>query len=307
MALRRDVHRRPASAPTSTRCRHADHATALFAESTGRLVVEVRPGRRRRVPRTADSTAPRTSCIGTRHRRRPRSHRPATPTDRHRARRGRAARVRRRHSRRMPALEPARRGGARRRRAGHQPRPRRRAGARPGRRRAARSCSPPSSSARPRAARDAPIVVVAGGFSYADALGAGRMFALDLTAGARPTSCAAFVAAGQPGDRHLQRLPGAHPRRPAARCARPQRRRALRLPVGRTRAAEPSRRASGPPASPSRSTARSPTARAATSTRDPDALAAAGQVALRYAGAQPQRLGRRHRRRVRRDRRSCSA
>ena len=38
-----------------------------------------------------------------------------------------------------------------------------------------------------------------------------------------------------PADRHLQRLPGAHPRRAAARRARPQRPRPLRVPLGRAR------------------------------------------------------------------------
>ena len=91
-----------------------------------------------------------------------------------------------------------------------------------------------------------------------------------------------------PGDRHLQRLPGAHPHRPAARRARPQRRAAASTAAG----------SSSPPsassalhldraASTTRSTARSPTARVATCTPIPTALAAAGQVALRYRGGNP--------------------
>ena len=108
------------------------------------------------------------------------------------------------------------------------------------------------------------------------------------TAAGSASGCAAFVAGGRPVDRHLQRLPGAHPHRPAARRARPQRRRPLRLPLGARCAAEPASRCiwTDRPRR-RRRTARSPTARAATCTPTPTALAAAGQVALRYAGGNP--------------------
>ncbi len=56
-------------------------------------------------------------------------------------------------------------------------------------------------TARPELLDDARIVVVAGGFSYGDALGAGRMLALDLTAadgGRLGDRLRAFVAGGRP-------------------------------------------------------------------------------------------------------------
>lgn len=56
-------------------------------------------------------------------------------------------------------------------------------------------------TARPELLDDARIVVVAGGFSYGDALGAGRMLALDLTAadgGRLGERLRAFVASGRP-------------------------------------------------------------------------------------------------------------
>ena len=105
------------------------------------------------------------------------------------------------------------------------------------------------------------MVVIAGGFSYADALGAGRMFALQLEHRVGDV-LRDFVAAGEAGDRDLQRLPGADPHRPAARRAGPQRQRALPVRVGHAGRHRPAD-ASGRRASP-RSTARSPTARAAT-------------------------------------------
>ena len=52
-------------------------------------------------------------------------------------------------------------------------------------------------TARPRLLDDARLAVVAGGFSYADALGAGRMLALDLTVGLGDKLCG-FVAEGRP-------------------------------------------------------------------------------------------------------------
>ena len=96
-------------------------------------------------------------------------------------------------------------------------------------------------TARPELLDEARIVVVAGGFSYGDALGAGRMLALDLTAadGGRLGERLRDVRRrGRPvvgicnGFQVLTRtglLPGA---------ARPQRRRPLRLPLGAL-AAEP--------------------------------------------------------------------
>jgi phosphoribosylformylglycinamidine synthase len=56
-------------------------------------------------------------------------------------------------------------------------------------------------TARPELLDDARIVVVAGGFSYGDALGAGRMLALDLTAGdggRLGERLRSFVAGGRP-------------------------------------------------------------------------------------------------------------
>ena len=49
----------------------------------------------------------------------------------------------------------------------------------------------------PRQLDDARLLVIAGGFSYADSLGAGRMLALDLTVGLGD-ELRAFVAAGRP-------------------------------------------------------------------------------------------------------------
>ena len=93
-------------------------------------------------------------------------------------------------------------------------------------------------TARPELLDGARILVVAGGFSYGDALGAGRMLALDLTAadgGRLGERLRSFVASGRPvlgicnGFQVLTRtglLPGR---------ARAQRRRALRLPLGPAR------------------------------------------------------------------------
>ena len=55
---------------------------------------------------------------------------------------------------------------------------------------------------------DYQMLVLPGGFSYADALGAGRLLALDLNA-YFSDEVRTFVESGQAGDRHLQRLPGA--------------------------------------------------------------------------------------------------
>ena len=124
------------------------------------------------------------------------------------------------------------------------------------------------------------------GFSYADSLGAGRMLALDLAVGVGE-ELRSFVAAGRPligicnGFQVLTRaglLPGAlgHNAAGTFDC------RWVELePVSRRRCA------CGPAGSTTTSTARSRTARAATSTPIPTALAAAGQVALRYAGSNP--------------------
>lgn len=51
---------------------------------------------------------------------------------------------------------------------------------------------------RPTLVKDAALVVVAGGFSYADALGAGRLLALDLSSHGLGEELRAFVAAGRP-------------------------------------------------------------------------------------------------------------
>ena len=157
-------------------------------------------------------------------------------------------------------------------------------------------------AARPELLDDARIVVVAGGFSYGDALGAGRMLALDLTAadgGRLGERLRAFVASGRPvvgicnGFQVLTRtglLPGALGHNaggrfdcrwvaltpePASRCIwtdRPRRRRS-HCPIahGEGRYVHPD---------PDRAGGRRP-----------------GRPALRRP--QPERLGGRHRRRVR--------
>lgn len=51
---------------------------------------------------------------------------------------------------------------------------------------------------RPSLLRDAALTVVAGGFSYGDALGAGRLLALDLSAHGLGDALRAFVASGRP-------------------------------------------------------------------------------------------------------------
>jgi len=144
-------------------------------------------------------------------------------------------------------------------------------------------------SARPELLDDARIVVVAGGFSYGDALGAGRMLALDLTAadgGRLGERLRAFVASGRPvvgicnGFQVLTRsglLPGAlgHNAGGHFDC------RWVRLtpdPASRSLWTDgldddiecPIAHGEGRYVHP-----------------DPDALAAAGQVALRYAGGNP--------------------
>jgi phosphoribosylformylglycinamidine synthase len=144
-------------------------------------------------------------------------------------------------------------------------------------------------TARPELLDEARIVVVAGGFSYGDALGAGRMLALDLTAadgGHLGERLRSFVAGGRPvvgicnGFQVLTRtglLPGALGHNAGGhfdcRWVRLAREPAshsiwtaglddeIQCPIahGEGRYVHP----------------------------DPDALAAAGQVALRYAGGNP--------------------
>jgi phosphoribosylformylglycinamidine synthase I len=144
-------------------------------------------------------------------------------------------------------------------------------------------------TARPELLDDARIVVVAGGFSYGDALGAGRMLALDLTAangGRLGERLRAFVAGGRPvigicnGFQVLTRtglLPGALGHNTSGRfdcrwvALRPE-------PASRsiwTAGLDddihcPIAHGEGRYVHP-----------------DPDGLAAAGQVALRYAGGNP--------------------
>jgi phosphoribosylformylglycinamidine synthase subunit PurQ / glutaminase len=144
-------------------------------------------------------------------------------------------------------------------------------------------------SARPELLDPARIVVVAGGFSYGDALGAGRMLALDLTladGGRLGERLRAFVASGRPvvgicnGFQVLTRtglLPGALGHNASGRfdC------RWVRLTAERdsrciwTTGLDdelhcPIAHGEGRYVHP-----------------DPDALAAAGQVALRYVGPNP--------------------
>ncbi|MFZ4720608.1 MAG: phosphoribosylformylglycinamidine synthase I [Ilumatobacteraceae bacterium] len=130
---------------------------------------------------------------------------------------------------------------------------------------------------------DAQLLVVAGGFSYADALGAGRMWSLELSHGVGD-ALTAFVAAGKPvigicnGFQVLTGtglLPGALGHNesghfqcewvtleaPASRCVWTQDLDPIECPIahGEGRYVHP----------------------------DPASLAAAGQVALRYAGHNP--------------------
>jgi phosphoribosylformylglycinamidine synthase subunit PurQ / glutaminase len=99
----------------------------------------------------------------------------------------------------------------------HQPRPGCCPGARTGRR-AHRNC-PAQPAARRAPLGDYQMLVLPGGFSYADALGAGKLLALDLQA-YFADAVRRLSSSGKAGDRHLQRLPGAgqggHPARPGA-------------------------------------------------------------------------------------------
>jgi phosphoribosylformylglycinamidine synthase len=137
--------------------------------------------------------------------------------------------------------------------------------------------------ANPAVLRDAQMLVVAGGFSYADALGAGRMWSLELAHNVGD-ALTGFVAEGKPvigicnGFQVLTRtglLPGAlghnqsgsfqcewvRLEAPASRCVWTRDLPSLECPIahGEGRYVHP----------------------------DPDALTAAGQVALRYEGHNP--------------------
>jgi phosphoribosylformylglycinamidine synthase I len=137
--------------------------------------------------------------------------------------------------------------------------------------------------ANPSVLHDAQMLVVAGGFSYADALGAGRMWSLELTHNVGD-ALTGFVAEGKPvigicnGFQVLTRtglLPGAlghnqsgsfqcewvRLEAPASRCVWTRDLPSLECPIahGEGRYVHP----------------------------DPDALTAAGQVALRYEGHNP--------------------
>ena len=106
----------------------------------------------------------------------------------------------------------------------HEPRPRGRLGLRAGRRRAGDRARQPADRRRADACSDYRMLVLPGGFSYGDDLGAGKLWAVALR----------YRLAERPGSLrrrrparagHLQRLPGAGQGRPAAR---PDRRRACR-------------------------------------------------------------------------------
>ncbi len=144
-------------------------------------------------------------------------------------------------------------------------------------------------TARPELLDDARIVVVAGGFSYGDALGAGRMLALDLTAadgGHLGERLRSFVASGRPvvgicnGFQVLTRtglLPGAlgHNAGGHFDC------RWVRL------APEPASRSIWAAGLDDEIECPIAHGEGRYVHPDPDALAAAGQVALRYAGGNP--------------------
>ena len=137
----------------------------------------------------------------------------------------------------------------------------------------------------PRQLDDARLLVIAGGFSYADSLGAGRMLALDLTVGLGD-ELRAFVAAGRPvigicnGFQVLTSaglLPGAlgHNAHGRFDC------RWVELEAEPTSASVWTRGIDDPihcPIAHGEGRYVHP---------DPDALLAAGQVALRYAGTNP--------------------
>ena len=140
---------------------------------------------------------------------------------------------------------------------------------------------------RPQRARPTPdLVVVAGGFSYADALGAGRMLALELRrVGRSATRCArSSPPAGRcSGSATASRCSPACRARCPARSATTSGRFDCRW----VRLAPRSEPVHLDAASTTGSNARSPTAKGRYVHDDPAALAAAGQVALRYAGATP--------------------
>ena len=136
---------------------------------------------------------------------------------------------------------------------------------------------------RPALLDEGQMVVIAGGFSYADALGAGRMFALQLEHRVGDV-LRSFVAARKPvigicnGFQVLTRT-GLVAGRP-----RPQRQRPLPVPVDHPAGSDQSlhldhrHRDDRLPDRPRRGALHAPR---------PGALAAAGQVALRYSGGNP--------------------
>ncbi len=162
------------------------------------------------------------------------------------------------------------------------------------------SCWRANWSTTPRYLDDARLAVVAGGFSYADSLGAGRMLALDLTLGLGDR-LHAFVGDGTPAARNLQRVPGPEPDKPAARVRSATTHRARSTAAGwssngteeQQHLDEGHRRPDPLSDRPRRRPLRPPRSRS---------LEAAGQVALRYRSTNPERIGRRHRRRERPER-----
>ena len=178
--------------------------------------------------------------------------------------------------------------GDRRLRPGHQPRPRRRARPRVGRRHSAivlvdELTARPGPCGRGRHRRHRRRVQLRRrARRWSDARPRCQQWARRAPRRG-PASLRCF---GPPDHRHLQRVPGPHPGRTAAGRPRPQRRRPLRVPVG-TLAKEPGSRCIWTKHAPDLSTARSPTAKGRYVHPDPDALAAGGQVALRYAAANP--------------------
>ena len=108
-------------------------------------------------------------------------------------------------------------------------------------------------------------------------------------------------------DRHLQRLPGAHPGRAAARRARPQRPRPLRVPLGRARTRASHRVSSGRAGIDD--PIHCPIAHGEGRYVHPDPARPGGRRSGRAALplAEPERFGRRHRRRVQRSRQRARA
>ena len=230
---RRDVHRRPPRRSTVDALPHAD-AVDRAVRRVGRP-----PRRRGRGPTMSTPSSP---TVGPAHR----------PRHGHRRRR----RSRCPASRPLAVDELGRRpftpGGtrrepadrARRRRAGHQPRHRRRCSPSTSPAPSRRSCSPPSWPRAPSCSTTpASSSSPAGSATATPSAPAGCSPSTSRRppAGASASALRRVRRRRPPGHRHLQRLPGAHPRRPAAGRARPQRRRPLRLPLGRAgrRAGQP--------------------------------------------------------------------